>query len=245
MTLPLDGIIAIQAASFERTRWSLVRRAACSRDRDDSSLDEFCRTYWYPLFAAARSRGLAPSDACDVVQILFEVLVRKDSLRKADPERGRLRAWLLTLLNNLVRDGVRAARAEKRGGGAIHFPLDSAAAEIAWQTDPSHHESPDDIFRKNLAACLLEEAVEALAAHYIATRSEALFDALLPALEGPLPDSTYAEAAVGLGITPGAVRMAVLRFRERFRKILREKAARVLGVSNGPALDRELRELFA
>jgi hypothetical protein len=37
----------------------------------------------------------------------------------------------------------------------------------------------------------------------------------------------------------------VVRLRERFRRILRAKAAVALGVEDGPELDEELRELLA
>ena len=208
-------------------------------------MEEFCRIYWYPLFAAARRHGLMPEDACDAVQELFEGLLARDSLRRADPRRGRLRTWLLTMLNNHLCDRDRAARAEKRGGGRLPFVLDSIAAETAWQNDPALHDDPAVAWRRNLAAALLDEAVEALAAFYLAAGKEALFNALLPALEGPLPESTYEQTAAQLNTTGRALRMAVLRLRERFRKVLREKAAAALRVTDGPALDAELRDLFS
>ncbi len=222
-----------------------MQRAAFRGDGGDPDMNEFCRIYWYPLFAAARRMGQSPEDACDAVQTLFAGLIAKEILRRADPGRGRLRSWLLTLLQNQIRNGVRAARAAKRGGGQVPFALDSAAAEAAFASDPNLHEDPAVAWNRNLAAALLDETVEALASTYKATGKEALFEALLPALEGPLPDATWQETAEGLGTTASALRMAVFRLRGRFRRKLRAKAAAALGVSDGPLLDRELRDLFS
>jgi DNA-directed RNA polymerase specialized sigma24 family protein len=231
--------------SFQPTRWSLVRRAAFRGDVGDPDLNEFCRIYWYPLFAAARRLGQSPENACDAVQTLFAGLIAKETLRRADPGRGRLRSWLLTLLQNQIRSGARAARAAKRGGGQVPFALDSATAEAAFASDPGFHEGPGAAWSRNLAAALLDEAVEALAASYRATGKEALFEALVPALEGPLSDATWQETADRLGTTASALRMAVFRLRGRFRRILRAKASAALGVDDGPLLDRELRDLFS
>jgi len=208
-------------------------------------LDEFCRIYWYPLYAAARRKGQSPEDACDAVQVLFTHLITKDTLRIASPERGRLRSWLLTLLHHQIVDHVRAERAEKRGGGQVRFSLDAEQAEATLQADPALHVDPHEAWRRTLAASLLDDAVETLAATFEEVGKTELFNALLPALEGPLPDTTYDEVAARLGTTAGALRMAVLRIRERFRRILRTKAAIALGVEDGPDLDEELRELLA
>ena len=241
----IDGPFPSPLSRFDRTRWSLVRRAAFRPEGDGAGMEEFCRIYWFPLFAAARRKGQSPEDACDVVQVLFERLIAKDALRQADPERGRLRTWLLTQLDHLMVDRHRAGRALKRGGGQIPFSLDAENAELALQANPGLHVEPHEAWRQNLASALLDEALEALAQSYQRAGKGELFDALLPALEGPMPDTTYDEVAARLGTSAGALRMAALRFRDRFRRLLRAKAALALGVEDGPELDRELRSLFA
>jgi RNA polymerase sigma-70 factor (ECF subfamily) len=241
----IDGPFPSPQSRFDRTRWSLVRRAAFRPEGDGAGLEEFCRIYWYPLYVAARRKGQSPEDACDVVQALFERLITKDSLRHVDPERGRLRTWLLTQLDHLIIDRYRAGQALKRGGGQVAFVLDAENAELALQADPGLHVEPHEAWRQNLASVLLDEALEALAVSYQHTGKGALFDALLPALEGPMADMTYDEVAARLGTSAGSLRMAALRFRDRFRRLLRAKAALALGVEDGPELDRELRALFA
>jgi len=234
-----------QPNTFQPTRWSLVKRAAFQGRGSRSDMEEFCRVYWYPLYAAARRMGQTTEDACDAVQTLFMRLLAKDTLTHADPSRGRLRSWLVTMLENQIRDGFRAARAQKRGGGQVPFSLDSAFAEAAYQLDPALYDDPAVSYRRQLAASLLDEAVESLATLYRDSGKSGIFEALLPALEGPLPDETYDEVAARLGTSAGALRMAAFRLRERFRKTLRQKAAIALGVADSPQLDGELRDLFA
>ena len=231
--------------TFPKTRWSLVKRSAYRAEGDNAGMEEFCRIYWFPLYAAARRMGQSPEDACDAVQTLFCGLLTKDSLQKADPARGRLRSWLLTILENQIRSGIRDGRAQKRGGGRTLFTLDSVSAEEAYQIDPALHDDPAVSYRRQLATALLDESIESLAAVYAAAGKQDVFEVLLPALEGPLADTTYDDAAARLGSTSGALRMAVVRLRERFRKTLRQKAAVALGVMDGPGLNQELRDLFA
>ncbi|RYD34083.1 MAG: sigma-70 family RNA polymerase sigma factor, partial [Verrucomicrobiaceae bacterium] len=227
------------------TRWSLVRRAA--RQGDDTGMDreEFCRIYWYPLYAAARREGLPPEDACDAVQILFAEVVRKNLLGSAAPEKGRLRSWLLTVLRNQICDRRRAAGAAKRGGGIPLITLDAESAEAVWRHDPALQDDPATAWRRNLATAILDSAVEKLVDLYTSIGKTALVEALLPALEGPLPDQTYDQTAQRLRTTGGNLRMAVLRLRRRYQKMLRLTAAQALGVREGPELNAELRSLFS
>jgi RNA polymerase sigma-70 factor (ECF subfamily) len=61
-------------------------------------LDHLCRTYWYPLYAYVRRRGLTAEDAEDVTQSYFAALIERDYLAQADRNKGRLRSCLLVSL---------------------------------------------------------------------------------------------------------------------------------------------------
>ncbi len=54
---------------------------------------------------------------------------------------------------------------------------------------------------------------------------------------------TYAAAGVELGLSEGAVKVAVHRMRRRFRDLLRERVAQT--VSSAASLEEELRSLKA
>ena len=228
---------------FAATRWSLVQRAG---KVGSPQAEEFCEVYWFPLYGTARTLGESPEDAADQVQILFSRIFAQGLLGRLQPstKKGRLRYWLLILLRRQLWAARRAASAQKRGGPAPAV-MNWKDAEPHWQALASPELPPDLLYRRALAASLLEKTIDALAAEYASQGKEALFDALLPALESDAFPETLAEAAQRLGTTHEALRMAASRLRERFGRLLRKKCAVCLNVPNGPALDREIRELFS
>jgi hypothetical protein len=60
-----------------------------------------------------------------------------------------------------------------------------------------------------------------------------------------LENATYEQAAARLGMKPGALRMASVRLRERFKQIIREEAATLLAMPDGPQLDQEILHLLS
>ena len=103
---------------------------------------------------------------------------------------------------------------------------------------------PDALYARTWALSLMEEALESVATHYAETNRTPLFDALLPALESPLPEDTYAQVATRLAMTPAALRQASVRLRQRYRRALLDLAALRLGITCEAALEDELRALL-
>jgi RNA polymerase sigma-70 factor (ECF subfamily) len=171
-------------------------------------------------------------------------MLEKDWLARADRERGKFRSLLLTLLVRHVAADEAKARAKKRGGDLKLIPIDWTSAEAFVVENLAVAPTPEQLFRRALAVRLFEAALTRLRARYESSGQSTLLEALLPALEGPLPDETYDDVAERLGTTPGAIKVAVSRMRSRFRTALREAAALALRREPGPGLDDELRELF-
>ena len=72
-------------------------------DSDESAqkaLSTFSEAYWPPLYTFVRRRGYSPADAQDIVQGFFEHLFEQNALSRADQEKGRLRTFLLSSLQN-------------------------------------------------------------------------------------------------------------------------------------------------
>ncbi|MGE0759357.1 MAG: RNA polymerase subunit sigma-24, partial [Pirellulaceae bacterium] len=77
---------------FATTRWSVVAAAGHgSSPEGQRALGELCATYWYPLYAYLRRRGLRTDEAQDVTQSFFAELLERDRLQRAEPQRGRFR----------------------------------------------------------------------------------------------------------------------------------------------------------
>ena len=132
--------------------------------------------------------------------------------------------------------------AKKRGGGKAHFPLDFAAAEGKYAGEPADEETPERAFERRWALELLDAALAELRQEYAESGRAKLFDALKGCLAGGA-DVPYAELAAGLGMTEGAVKVAVHRLRQRYRDRLRAAIGRT--VADPADVDDEIRDLFA
>jgi DNA-directed RNA polymerase specialized sigma24 family protein len=80
-------------------------------------LETLAQAYWRPVHAWLRLnlRGGA-EDAADVAQDFFVWMMQSDFLARADPARGRFRAYLRTALRHFVIDRRRRERTQKHGG---------------------------------------------------------------------------------------------------------------------------------
>jgi len=78
---------------------------------------------------------------------------------------------------------------------------------------------------------------------YVRDGKENLFEQLKPTLTEASRTVRYAEIAVRLGTTEGAVKVAVHRLRQRYREVLRAEIAGT--VATPGEVDDEIRSLFA
>src|SRR3954467_11426631 len=86
---------------FATTRWSVVLAAGHSSvPGAQDALETLCRAYWYPLYVYVRRQGYSSEDAQDLTQEFFARLLEKNSLMKADRDRGKFRTFLLGSLKN-------------------------------------------------------------------------------------------------------------------------------------------------
>ena len=130
------------------------------------------------------------------------------------------------------------------GGLAAGFKAESWDwhLEHFYQTDMASVNDPERAYSRAWALTLMDEALARLADHYEAGGRGELFEALLPALESPLAETTYHEVAARLGLTGAALRQAALRFRQRYRRFLLDVAGERLGITCEARLAEELRE---
>ncbi len=224
----------------------MIRRAGQRGSDGEDAVSEVCRLYWHPLYAFLRKRGYRQEAARDFVQSFMVRLLEKGWLRRADEHRGRFRAYIRMLLLRHVSAETARAGARKRGGGAEHVPFDADLSERTLREDPEFDDlSPEAYFKRSLAIALFDAALRELDDRYRRHGNLETLEALLPALEGPMPDETYADIGRRLGIKANAVKIAVKRMRQRFSEALRTVAARTLRLPPGPELDDEIRDLFA
>jgi RNA polymerase sigma-70 factor (ECF subfamily) len=229
-------------AVFATTHWSVVFKAGdAPGDESARALDALCRGYWYPLYAYIRRLGHSPHDAQDLTQSFFAYLLEKRLLTKADPESGRFRSFLLGSLKNFMANEWRKQSAQKRGASQT-ISFDARDAEQRYAVEPADETNPQLLYEQAWAVAVLEQAATTLEAEYRSGGKQGLFDQLAPFLQGERSDLTYAALGAHLGMTEGAVKVAVHRLRQRYRELLRAAVANT--VADPLEVDGELRHLL-
>ncbi len=233
-----------QPRQFVTTHWSQVLAAVgCDSSRARCSLEQLCRSYWYPLYAFARRSGKSPEDAQDLTQEFFARLLVKNYLADADREKGRFRTFLITAFKHFLAKEWRKERALKRGGDQVFVPIDADDAESRYGFEPADEVAPDRIFERRWAMTILERTLTTLRTEYEEAGKGAIFNHLKGIITAGKAEMPYAEVAAELKLTEGAVKVAAHRMRRRYREILRHQIADTLG-SEGE-VDEELRNLMA
>jgi len=229
-------------AHFDTTQWSQVVLARQSDDAEARrALESLCDAYWYPLYAYARRQGLDAEAARDRTQGFFAHLLETDLLRVADPARGRFRSFLLTSFKNFMSHEREKATALKRGGGAVTISLDADDAESRFGLEPVESLTPDVLYERRWALTLMERAMRALEEE--ADRgSPERFKRLKSYLTGSEAQLPYKDAAIELGMSTAAVRVAVHRLRGRYGELLRAEIADT--VADPTEVDEELKHLL-
>lgn len=230
---------------FATTQWSLVCTAGddkVSQSRAREALGQLCRTYWYPLYAFVRSRGYSASDAQDLTQSFFAKIIEAGGFAWADPERGRFRSYLLGAMKHFLANEWHRAKAQKRGGQIRFIEWDSEDAEGRYATTSGHWDHPEQIFDREWALEIVSSALQALREEMANAGKSDRFDLLKGSLTGE-DELPREEIAARLGMSVGAVKVAVYRLRQRYRTLLR--AAIAATVNNESDLNDEMRYLLA
>jgi RNA polymerase sigma-70 factor (ECF subfamily) len=241
--MPSDRPDDTGAARFATTSWTIVAQA-----RDESApaarqaLTELCQAYWYPMYAFLRRRGHSPDQAEDLTQGFFADLLARDSLKGVDPSKGKFRSFLLGSLQHYLSNRRDWDQRLKRGGKIPHLSLDFRDAERCYLREPAHEETPERLFDRRWALTLLARVLDRLEREVDSENKRPLFERLKPTLMGESDTATYAQLGTELGMTTGAVKVAVHRLRKRFRALLQDEIARTL--ADPGDFQEEINELF-
>ena len=230
-------------ARFATTRWSLVQAAGAgaSSEAGHAALCVLCESYWYPLYAFVRRRGLQTADAQEAVQDFFAGVLDGNLFCVADADKGRFHSFLLKAFCNYLSDEGRKQRALKRGGGLAPLSLDFLQGEERFCREPETDETPEAVFDRKWAIAVLDGAIEQLRVEFQKEGREELFRLLVPYMAGEVPSTTYADIATAIGRSETMVKVTAHRLKLRFRKVLRSRVADT--VDDGE-VDEELRRLM-
>jgi RNA polymerase sigma-70 factor (ECF subfamily) len=163
---------------------------------------EFVELYTPLLYSWARRLGLQASDAADMVQDVFVVLVRKLPEFQYDSRRS-FHAWLRTVFLNRWRDRCKhaAVASEEMGHPALaelHVP-----------------DQADDVEEAEYREVLVQRALEMMQREFRPTTWKACWEQVVNGRPAP-------EVARELGVTINAVYVARSRVLRRLREYLDE-----------------------
>lgn len=171
---------------------------------DPLAWDDFFQRYWRLIYAWARRHRCSDNTAEEIVQdVMLAVFERRDVYRY-DPQRGRFRDWLGTLVRNKVADHRRRPSGRIRGRGGDSY------AGFAEPTDGA--EPPDAVWEAAFEEALLVVLLD-IVQREMNPRTYQAFE--LYALHG-LPAAKVAETT---GLTANAVYQARKNVLRRLRDL--------------------------
>jgi len=242
---PIPGTLQEGGASFQTTHWTLVLSARRSDQTETArkALSDLCEAYWPPLYTFLRLRGHASPEAQDLVQGFFAHLLEKNTLSRADKEKGRLRTFLLGSLQNFLCNEYDRSRRLKRGGGHPVVSIDEHLPEAEASMMNTAHLSEFRGYDLAWASNIVKRAWQQLQDSFEAEGKAESLEVLKPFVDGSKrtpPDQE--QTAKKLGVPIATLRTWIWRLRQRYREALRREVAST--VSDPADVDQELHYLY-
>jgi RNA polymerase sigma-70 factor (ECF subfamily) len=209
------------------------------------TLEQLIEAYWKPVYCVIRHGGASNQDAKDLTQDFFASHVLEGRLVAAfDPARGSFRSLLRTAIVNFLHDRTRTAQRQKRGGAMTLVALDQVDGALTDLVRQGEGLSPEQVFDAAWNHVLFARAVERLEARLRDEGKSACFEVFRRYdLDDERDESSYADVAQELGISPARVRHGLAYARAALEQTI---TALVSDYAEGPAeVAAELRNLFA
>lgn len=231
------------AQGFHTTHWSVVLEAGGGGESARTALETLCRGYWYPLYVFVRRRGHGEAEAQDLTQEFFSRLLASESLRTAQPERGKFRTFLLGALKNFLANDWRDTHRLKRGGGVEFLSWDELDPERRYALEPADGAPAESLYDRRWAQMVVSGALVRLEAEMRREGTAERFAALKVFLQGDGGTDSYASAAARLGLSEAATKSAIFRMRRRYGELIREEIAQT--VATPAEVEAEIQHLIA
>lgn len=245
--MPSGSSDPLPAGRMADTRWTQVLLSKGDSNEAKMALKDLTEAYYQAVFWFIRERSPNEDTARDLTQEFFARVLDRYGFQGADPTRGRFRSFLLGAVKHFLSEHHAFGQREKRGGGVAHQSLDeprqtredgTANTQIADESTLS----PDAAFDRHWANAVLARALAKVEADCAAKGKAKHFQILQPWLAGGA-DQPQAEAALQLGLSASATRVAIHRLRQQFRGAVRSELAHTVGP--GISVNEELQHLFA
>ena len=104
-------------------------------------------------------------------------------------------------------------------------------AEERYRLEPVDELSPDRLYDRRWAMTVIAQAMDRLRAECVANGKGDLFDRLAGLLSGERSEARHRELGATMGLSEGALKVAVHRLRRRFGELVREEIAQTVGTA--------------
>ena len=231
---------------FPTTAWSFIQMVQDRRhDEYLPHLNRFASAYWKPVFFFVRAKGYALHRAEDLTQEFFLRLMQREWLEKADPNRGRFRTFLLTVLTRFLSDQGPGRAAKQVVFDNRLVSIQSLLGDADKSYEPPVDETPENIFMRQWAAALVAQVLERLRLYYEENGQPQWYE-VFAATHGMTEGSgrvSQEELGQRFGMTRDRVRYAMEMTQKRFVHLIHEEVRDQVGSET--EIDNEVRELLA
>ncbi len=214
------------AETFLTTQWSLIEAVQKHEDPQRAVIGALLERYWKPVYCYLRRSGYGNEEAKDLTQGFFhEVVLNRHLIEKADPVKGRFRAFLLHALQQYVIDTRRKDARQARIPPEKLVSLEMAPLPALPQTVSTA--SPEDCFLYAWKSALLDRVLAMVEADCLSAGQEVHWqifrDHLLhPILQGTEPKPLQELCRrYGVASEKTAANM-VITVKRRFQRTLQE-----------------------
>ena len=223
-------------SQFPETMWSMVNLASNeAKTGSREHMGRLLETYWQPMYAHVRFKGVNHQQAEDLVQEFSLQILDNDLLSIADPARGKFRTLLLTALDRFTVSRFRYETAAKRA------PEKSTSLESAEVDFTESEEAPASAaFDRAYALDVIAQVLSKMKEECEAAGEDARWQVFEQRVVGPMLDNAdvpeYGALAESLSLKDEKAAMNLLVTGKRqFTRILRKRVQDY--VTRNPDLD--------
>ncbi|MFT5412852.1 MAG: DNA-directed RNA polymerase specialized sigma24 family protein, partial [Verrucomicrobiales bacterium] len=208
------------------------------------AMAELCEAYWTPVFRFLRREGRDEDLSKELTQEFVARMLSRGGIEKVDPAKGRFRSYLLGALKHFLAERRRNEGRLKRGGEIELVSMDSGGTDTSPGVSIPDPDAavPDTYFDRQWALAVIDSGLKRVQANFAKSGKEKQFELLKPWLMGDTEKLLQAEVAVELGMTTGAVKVAIHRLRKSFGEAVEAEIAQT--VDDPEAVAEELRYLI-
>jgi RNA polymerase sigma-70 factor (ECF subfamily) len=212
------------AESFPSTAWTTITKANLMADAEGvDAMNRFVGVYWKPIYCFLRAKGHSAVRAEDLTQEFFLQLMSHDWLNRADPQRGRFRNFILTVLVRFVADQSSRRLPRQKAFDSGLMPVSCLVRNEEISLEPTVGKTPEEIFEERWASALVQSVIDLLRLSFEQEQKSFCFEVFARSTLAGIGERPPSQQELGeqLGITRDQVRYAQHQAELRFLQLLR------------------------